>query len=50
MSLEALDKKVQEFVEIEDIKRMHIGYVYALATQQWEEMLDCFIEDAVTDL
>jgi hypothetical protein len=50
MSLEELDQKVQDLVDIEDIKRMHIGYVYALASQQWDEMLDCFTEEAVTDL
>jgi hypothetical protein len=34
MSLEEFDKKVHDLVDIEDIKRMHIGYVSALASQQ----------------
>ena len=29
---------------------MHLSYVYALANQRWDEMLDCFIDDAITDL
>jgi hypothetical protein len=50
MVAENLEKEIQKLVDIEHIKRMHIGYVYALASQQWDKMLDCFTEDAVTDL
>ena len=50
MNAEEIANKVQELADIEDIKKLHIGYVYALNSLQWDEMLDCFTEDAVIDL
>ena len=50
MHAEEIANKVKELVDIEDIKKLHIGYVYALNSLQWDEMLDCFTEDAVIDL
>ena len=44
MHAEEIANKVQELVDIEDIKKLHIGYVYALNSLQWDEMLDCFTE------
>lgn len=50
MNADLLSKNVQKLIDIEEIKRLHIGYVYALNSLQWDVMLDCFTENAVIDL
>ncbi|GAI02529.1 unnamed protein product, partial [marine sediment metagenome] len=36
--------------DIEAIKQLHINYVYLLCNLQWEDMLECFAEDATLEL
>jgi ketosteroid isomerase-like protein len=48
--LETLQKQVQVFNDIEEIKNLHTNYTYWLCNKQFEEMLDCFVEDAVADI
>lgn len=50
MDSEMLAMNVQRLVDIEEIRNLHLGYVYALNSLQWDAMLACFTEDAVTDL
>jgi ketosteroid isomerase-like protein len=50
MSLEEMEKRVGVLEDIEAIKKMHREYVYALASQQWDDMLDCFADDGVADI
>jgi hypothetical protein len=50
MTLEELGKRVKVLEDIEEIKKLHINYVYLLCNLQWENMLDCFAEDATLDL
>ncbi len=50
MTLEELEKKVKVLEDIEEIKKLHINYVYLLCNLQWDDMLDCFAEDATLDL
>ena len=50
MTLEELEKKIGVLEDIEAIKKLHREYIYALASQQWDDMLDCFTENAETDL
>ena len=50
MRTDDLHLKVRELADIEEIKRLHLGDVYGLNSLQWDDMLDCFTEDAVSDL
>ena len=50
MNSELLSQNVQNLIDIEEIKRLHLGYVYALNSLQWDVMLDCFTENAIIDL
>jgi hypothetical protein len=50
VTLEELEKRVKVLEDIEAIKKLHINYVYLLCNLQWEDMLDCFAEDATMEL
>jgi hypothetical protein len=50
VTLEEMEKRLRVLEDIEAIKQLHRKYVYALASQQWDDMLDCFAEDATTDI
>jgi ketosteroid isomerase-like protein len=50
IELEALEKQVQVLTDIEEIKKLHTNYTYWLCNKQFDEMLDCFVEDAVADI
>lgn len=45
-ALEGLAKKVKLLEDIEEIKKLHLNYVYLLCNLQWDDMLDCFAENA----
>ena len=46
MTLEELEKRVMALEDVEAIKDMHRDYVYALISQQWDDMVEYFAEDA----
>ena len=50
MSVEELGKRIQTMEDIEEIKQLQACYINALITTQWDELLDCFVEDGVVDL
>jgi ketosteroid isomerase-like protein len=50
MTFEEMEKRLKTLEEIDAIRNMHNGYIYALASQQWDDMLGCFAEDAVADI
>jgi len=50
MTLEELEKRIRVLEDIEEIKQLHRKYTYALGSQQWDDMLDCFTEDATADI
>lgn len=50
MTLEGLEKRVKVLEDIEAIKKLHINYVYLLCNLQWDDMLECFAEDATMEL
>ncbi len=50
MALEELEKRIGVLEDIEAIKQLHRKYVYALASQQWDDMLDYFIDDGIADI
>ncbi len=47
---EELEKRVRVLEDIEAIKQFHINYVYLLCNLQWDDMVECFAEDATMEL
>lgn len=47
---EELEKRVKVLEDIEAIKKFHINYVYLLCNLQWDDMVDCFAENATMEL
>jgi len=45
-----LEKRVKVLEDIEAIKKFHINYVYLLCEQRWDDMVECFAEDATMEL
>jgi hypothetical protein len=50
MGLEALERQIRTLVDIEEVKKLHYRYVNSLTFAEWDEVIDCFAENAVTDL
>ena len=46
MPLEELEKRIRVLEDIEEIKTMHREYVFWLINHQWEDMVECFTDDA----
>ena len=49
MTLKELEKRVKVLEDIEEIKKLHYGYIYSLNERKFEENIDCFTEDATED-
>lgn len=49
-AIELLAKRVQLLEDIEEIKKLHINYIYWLCNLQWDDMLSCFTENAALDI
>ncbi|MCR4420803.1 MAG: nuclear transport factor 2 family protein [Clostridia bacterium] len=47
---QALENRVRVLEDMEEIKKLHQNYVYWLCNLQWEDMLDCFVEEAEADI
>jgi ketosteroid isomerase-like protein len=45
-----LKKKVQSLEDLEAIKQLHIRYVNGLTYCEWEDVVDCFSEDAILEV
>ena len=50
MTQEELEKKVRRLQDIEEIKTMHRNYIFCLSNSQWEEVIDCFAENATIEI
>jgi hypothetical protein len=50
MTLEELEKRVRVLEDLEEIKKVHREYVFALASLQWADYVNCFTDDAVLDI
>jgi ketosteroid isomerase-like protein len=46
-AIEDLKKQIKNLQDVEAIKQLHIRYVNDLTYGKWEDILDCFSEDAV---
>jgi hypothetical protein len=45
--LESLRQRVEALEDIEEIKKLHRDYIFWLSNHQWDDMIECFTEDAV---
>jgi len=50
MTLEEMEKRLKVLEDIEAIKNLQNDYIFGLASQQWDDMLDCFAEDGSADI
>ncbi|MFC1947731.1 nuclear transport factor 2 family protein [Chloroflexota bacterium] len=49
-SLEEMNDKLRVLEDIEEIKKLHTNYVYWMCNHRWDDMLNCFTEDAVLNV
>ena len=45
--LEQVKKRLEALEDIEEIKKLQRDYIFWLSNHQWEDMIECFTEDAV---
>ena len=45
--LEGMEKRLKALEDLEEIKKLHRDYIFWLSNHQWDEMIDCFSEDAI---
>ena len=50
MGLEELEKKIDTMADIEEMKKLQYLYCNSLTFAEWDKVIDCFAENAVTDL
>ena len=50
MTLEELEKRIRVLEDIEAIEKLHRKYVFCLSSREWDDLLDCFAEDATADI
>jgi hypothetical protein len=50
MTLEEMEKRLQRLEDIEEIQNLQIRYCNCLIQAKWDELLDCFSDDAIVDL
>jgi hypothetical protein len=50
LTLEELEIKVQLLEDLEKIKTLHKEYMFCFASRQWDDMLNCFTENASADI
>ena len=46
MKIEELEKRLLVLEEIEEIKKLHRQYMWWINNNQWDEIINCFTEDA----
>ncbi len=50
MTLQELERRLRTLEAIEEIKQLQVHYVNCIITLNWDEVVNCFAEDAVVDL
>jgi ketosteroid isomerase-like protein len=50
VKLEDLEKRIHTLEDIEKVKNLQIRYCNALIQTKWDELIDCFADDAIVDL
>ena len=49
MTIEELEKRLRIVEDIEEVKKLHLTYINALITCDWDKVEDCFTENSVVD-
>jgi ketosteroid isomerase-like protein len=50
MNLEELDKRLKALEDTEAVKQLHVHYVNCLNKAEYNDLINCFTEDAIVDL
>ena len=50
MTLEEMEKRIRAIEDLEEIKKLHQGYMDLMDNLRYEEVLDLFTEDAVAEV
>ena len=50
MTLEEMEKRLKAIEDVEAIKNLHNEYLFYLNNSQWQEMADCFTENATANI
>jgi hypothetical protein len=50
MTLEELEKRVRNLRDIEEIKDLFRNYILWLTNKEWDNIIDCFAENAVAEI
>lgn len=50
MNLQEMERKIQALQDVEEIRNLQYRYVNLLSERQWDEIANCFAEDAVCHL
>jgi hypothetical protein len=50
MNLEELDKRLKTLEDTEAVKKLHVHYVNCLTKAEYDDLLNCFAEDAIVDI
>ena len=45
--LESLRQRIESLEDLEEIKKLHRDYIFWLSNHQWDQMIECFAEDAI---
>jgi len=45
--LASLQRRIKVLEDMEEIKKLHRDYIFWLSNHQWDDMIECFTEDAV---
>ena len=45
-----LEKRIANIENLEALKDLHRRYIYYVNSQQWDEVIGCFTEDAIADI
>ena len=43
-------KRIEAIEDLEAIKKLHRRYIYYVNSHAWDDVLDCFTEDAIADI
>ncbi|MFC1533730.1 nuclear transport factor 2 family protein [Thermodesulfobacteriota bacterium] len=49
-ALEEIENRLKAIEDLEEIKKLHRDYIFWLSNHQWDDMVDCFAEDAVAEI
>jgi ketosteroid isomerase-like protein len=50
MTLNELQKRIQTLEDIEEIKKLQAHYLNCFNKVRWDDVIDCFVDDAVVDV